>query len=143
MKVSNSPITDQINSNGGKTLDSWSTFFTEVSDALQGEFDYTNRNSVSAGVNPPNRIIVCKQGYLIYFLIEWDSDQNLGGGTLTFTDKSLTMRKGNLIIIDGSTLTTETALCENDVITLPSFTSSNGSIRIQGTILTKKILKEV
>jgi len=142
MKVSNSPKSDPIIP-GSKTHDSWISFFAEVSDALRGEFVYSKRKVTAVGVDAPDTIIVNKQGYSINILIEWNTDKNLNSGTLTFVEKSMSMLKGNLMVIDGSTLDTSTAVCENDTITLPNFTSSNGSIRLQGTILTKNNFKEV
>lgn len=142
MKVSNVPKSTPI-VEGYPTTSIWSSFFAEVGDALKGEYVYSKRKVTASGVDAPDNVIVNKQGYLITILIEWNSNKNLNAGTLTFEDKSMSMLPGNLMVIDGSTLESSTAVCENDVITLPNFTSSNGSIRLQGTVLTKNNFKEV
>lgn len=139
MKVNNVPRDSLIN--GFVITPSWEYFFSNISDALKGSYEYTKRNPTASGVTPTD-VIVNRNGHLIHFLITWTSDVTLSG-TLVFPNKSLSMHGGKLMIIDGDVLQTVTASCINDTITLPSYTSSNGSVTIQGTILTKETLKEV
>ena len=137
MKVNEAPIHNNI-VYGFIVEPAWEYFLTEVSDALVGEWEYNSKRVPTLNsVIKPSRVVINKAGKSINFLIQWDVNVVLNG-SLVFADKSLSMLGGKLTVYDGDTLLTNSANCINDTITLPSYTSTNGSVTIQGTILTKK-----
>ena len=141
MNIDNAPIYNPITSESLSPV--WEDFITSVADVLTGTWDYTNRKFVySAITTVPSRQTLLRQNNSLTFLIQFDVNVNLSGtikfGSIAVTSKQeVGMLGGFLSIYDGNSLVPLGASCLNDTITLPTYSSTNGSVTIQGTILAK------